>query len=85
MKYRVILPKRVQKEYQKIDKKLRDRINKMLLALSENPSIGKKLEGKYKGQYSIRVWPYRVIYEIYQKEAIILITHVGHRQGVYKN
>ena len=52
--------------------------------LALDPFQGKKLKGELRGQYSIRVWPYRIIYQIYKKELIITIIDVGHRQGVYR-
>lgn len=50
----------------------------------EDPFIGKKLEGRFEGAYSYRVWPYRIIYRVYKNLLIVVVVHVGHRQGVYK-
>jgi len=49
-----------------------------------DPFVGKKLKGEYENQYSYRVWPYRIIYEIRKNELVVLVIRVGHRQGVYK-
>ena len=83
MDYQLVIPKKVEKELEKINKPHKLRILAVLNDLRKNPFIGKKLKGKYKGQYSYKVWPYRIIYEIYQKKLIILIIHIGHRQGTY--
>jgi mRNA-degrading endonuclease RelE of RelBE toxin-antitoxin system len=48
-----------------------------------NPFLGKKLSGKRDGQYSMRVWPYRIIYIIKKRELIIFVIDIDHRQGVY--
>jgi mRNA interferase RelE/StbE len=84
MAYFVIVPKKVQKELKKIDSHYQKKIRIAFLALAGDPHIGKKLEGNYEGQWSLRVWPYRIIYEIHERKLIVLIIRVGHRQGVYK-
>lgn len=83
MSYKLIIPKKVQKEVDKIDENYRIRILATLKSLEENPYLGKKLEGKLKEQRSYDVRPYRIIYEIRKEELIILIVRVGHRQGIY--
>lgn len=84
MQYEVNIPKKVQKEINRIDIRYRKRINAALVVLRDDPFVGKKLEGKYADQWSLRVWPYRIIYEIKDDLLIVLIIKVGHRQGVYK-
>lgn len=65
MQYQVIVPKKVQKEINRIDKKFHSKI------ITKN-------------EWSLRVWPYRIIYQIKNKELVILIIKVGHRQGIYR-
>jgi len=83
MPYTVVLPKKVQKELAKIDARFRGRVILALKLLEQGPFQGKKLAGEYAGQYSIRVWPYRIIYSIIKKELLVIVIKVGHRQGVY--
>lgn len=83
MRYTVIVPKRVQKEINRIDKRYQAKIKTALVLLSGDPLLGKRLEGERKNEWSFRVWPYRIIYQIENKKMIILIIKVGHRQGVY--
>ncbi|MEK7657867.1 MAG: type II toxin-antitoxin system RelE/ParE family toxin [Patescibacteria group bacterium] len=84
MNYQVKLKPSAEKELSKFSQKDYYRIMATLTGLAVNPFIGKKLEGKYKGYYSIRVWPHRIIYQIYKKELLIFIICIGHRRGVYK-
>ncbi len=65
------------------DKKTKDRIVNALLKLEQNPRAGKKLEGKLKNNYSLRIWPYRILYEFNSKRDII-ITDIGHRKDIYR-
>lgn len=83
MKYHLVIPKKVQKEIDRIDEKYKVRLLLALKLLEEDPFAGKKLEGEYRGQWSYRVWPYRIIYEIIKNELVVLVVHVGHRQGAY--
>lgn len=84
MQYEVILPKKVQKDLRRIDSRYLNRIKAALVALAENPYIGKGLEGKRKNDWSYEVWPYRIIYVIKHEELVVLVIRIGHRQGVYK-
>lgn len=82
--YQVVLKKSAQKNLKKIDKRHKPRVIQLLFLLQRNPYIGKPLLGVLKGYYSLRCWPYRIIYTIYKKKIVVIID-IGHRQGVYKN
>ena len=84
MPYLVAIPKRVKKQLKRIDNEYRLKISVALMDLAFNPFLGKKLEGKYKNKWSLRVWPYRIIYKIEKRKLIILILEIAHRQRAYK-
>ncbi len=84
MKYHVRLAPKAEKDLVKVTGRNRTRILLALKGLAENPFTGKKLKGELDGLYSVRVWPYRIIYETYKKELLILVIRIGHRQGAYK-
>ena len=81
--YRIEIEKPARKRLAKIPKKFQYKIIEAIESLSYDPFLGKKLEGEFEGKYSLRVWPYRVIYRIFKKEIFILILDIGHRQGIY--
>lgn len=83
MAFQVVIPKKVQKELDKIPDDYRYKLIATFSIISNNPYCGKKLEGKRKEEWSCRVWPYRVIYRIFKHDLVILIITVGHRQSVY--
>ena len=83
MAYTLIIEKQAEKELDKIPRQYRGKIRAAFRSLTEDPFQGKKLDGELKGKYSIRAWPYRIIYEIRKKELYVSVVHVGHRQGVY--
>lgn len=71
------------KALQKIPSSWQRRIVRAIDGLKENPYSGKKLQGKLSGAFSLRVWPYRIIYCIDKVKITIIILEIGHRQGVY--
>lgn len=82
--YKVLLKRNAEKELNKIPGLFKDRIVKALFQLQEDPFFGKPLLGKLHGFYSLRVWPYRIIYTIYKKELVVFVVAVAHRQKAYK-
>lgn len=51
--------------------------------IEEDPFLGKPLERNLLGQFSLRVWVYRIVYRVNQKDNKILVLKVGHRGKVY--
>jgi addiction module RelE/StbE family toxin len=56
-----------------------------LEGLRREPLHGKKLQGQLAGLYSLRVWPYRIIYQVSHKTITILVVAIGQRKDVYQN
>ena len=84
MKFQVIVAKKLQKRIDKLQKPDRIRIVRCLINLSVDPFLGKKLQGDHLGRYSIRLWPYRIVYKINAFEHRIEVSDIIHRQGAYK-
>ena len=78
-----IKPK-AEKELNNLPKKDYYRVLTAFAHLRQDPYLGKKMKGKCDGDYTYRVWPYRIVYRIFNKESAVLIIRVGHRQNVYK-
>ncbi len=70
------------KQLKKLPKSEAKKIARKLFTLEISPYSGKKLEGKLKDRYSLRAWPYRIIYVITRNA--IQVETIEHRQGVYK-
>lgn len=85
MKYRVIVSKEAQKNLSKVPVDYAERIRTKIAVLATEPYIGKKLEGRLSNRYSIRIWPYRIIYKIIKQKLIIEVIEIKHRQSAYKN
>ncbi|MDO8492979.1 MAG: type II toxin-antitoxin system RelE/ParE family toxin [bacterium] len=61
-----------------------NRAMQVLSAIRADPFSGKKLHGKHKDEYTVRVWPFRIIYKIYKQELLISVIKFEHRKDVYK-
>lgn len=78
----IVLKKEAVKSFSKLPTSERKKIIKKLNFIKDSPLIGKALQGEYKGLFSLRAWPYRIIYRIEKKN--VVIYSVAHRQGAYK-
>ena len=74
MEYQLRLKPSAEKELNKLPQKDYYRALAALSVIARDPFAGKKLEGKRKGQWSMRIWPYRIIYSIYKKELLVVVS-----------
>lgn len=81
--YRVVLKKSAEKDLARLDSRFRGRIIMSLVALRGDPYLGKPLLGELKGFFSLRVWPYRIIYTIVKNQLVVYVIAISHRQGAY--
>ena len=84
MMYSLFFKPSAVKSIKKLSEKDKQKVARVLESLKTTPFSGKKLAGEYKDYYSLRVWPYRIIYTIIKKELVMLVVDVGHRQSIYK-
>lgn len=82
--YRVVLSKSAEKDLEKVNKQYKPHIFAALFDLRKDPYLGKKLEGKFRDCYSLRIGVYRIIYTVYKSNLTVLIIRIGHRQEIYK-
>ena len=84
MTYRVILPKRVQKELDRLPSVIHDRIIATATKLEENPRPSGCLKLGGRNAWRIRVGEYRIIYEIDDAKQLVVVTTIAHRKEVYR-
>ena len=72
------------KSLKKLPQNKQKKIAIKLSFLKNNLQAGKALKGEFKGLFSLKVWPYRVIYELNDKQGWIIIHKIEHRQGAYE-
>jgi len=84
MRFQVILPKSVQKEFNRLPDDMASRVLARLAGLETNPRPQdvKKLKGR--DAWRIRVGDYRVIYEVHDRVLQIIVIRIGHRREIYR-
>lgn len=81
---KVVITDEAQKQYKKLPKSQQVKIKKRIQFLEHNSLVGKKLGGELAKSYSLRAWPYRIIYTINVMSKEIVVNSILHRQGSYK-
>ena len=86
MTYAIYYRASVKREMRHLDGDIVRRVDAAILALSDNPRPPGcvKLSG-LADLWRIRVGDYRVVYEIRDRQLIVLIVGVAHRREVYRN
>lgn len=64
------------------DKLLLERIEKQIRKIAENPKVGKPLGNVLKGERSVYIKPFRLVYSINGENLFLL--RFKHRKDVYK-
>lgn len=82
--YRIELTGQARKDIRRLNPMLRKRIKRAFGKLAVHPQTGYKLRGEHSGEWSYRVGPCRIIYEIHKKKVIVLILAIGHRRDIYR-
>ena len=72
-----------QKQFERLPSSEKQKVGKKLTALSSELVIGKKLTGKFADLFSLKAWPYRIIYLVDFKRTRWVVS-ILHRQGAYK-
>ena len=72
------------KAIQKLDGKIRSRVEEAIVELLNNPLAGKKLKGEFGEEElrSYRIWPYRIVYCF--DSSHLDVVYVEHRKDVYR-
>jgi mRNA interferase RelE/StbE len=86
MTYNIELAKEAESDLEslhKSDRKLFMRILSKIESLSENLRSGKRLVGNHKGEFSLRIGNYRIVYEFDTAKRIVYILTAKHGKRVY--
>jgi mRNA interferase RelE/StbE len=85
--YNVKIKNSAQKEIRKLpSKELRDKVISIINGLYINPipDEAKKIKGS-NNIYRIRQGTYRIVYQLYKNELLIMVIRVWHRKDAYKD
>jgi mRNA interferase RelE/StbE len=83
--YSLAFKKSVAKDLRNIPNKDVHQILKRIDTLCENPRTDGCVKLSIQEKYRVRQGVYRIVYEIQDKELIILVVKIAHRSQIYKS
>ena len=84
MAFKIVLAPSAQKEFDKLSPEVRRKVRSVVEDLKASPFIGKKPKAEYAGNWTVRVWPYRVMYKIFQDSRVVYVVRIRHRKDAYR-
>ena len=84
MTYSLQIKKSAAKALAKIPKNDRVRLIETIDRLREEPNAGGVLKGEFSGLRRLRVGSYRIIYEVFDEQLVVLVIRIGHQKDVYR-
>ncbi len=84
MTYSLQIKKSAAKTLARIDKPDRLRLIEAIDRLPDEPYAGGVLKGEFSGLRRIRVGRFRIIYEVFEKQLVVLVVRVAHRKDAYR-
>lgn len=82
--YEVRFTNRAERQFEKLDKEIQKRVGSTIENLKFAPkNNSKRLKGIE--AHRARVGDYRIIFDIWERELVVLILKLGHRKKIYKN
>jgi len=89
MTWIVKFTKQAEKQFNKLDRPIQQRIasflNDRIKPLDNPKKIGKPLQGNLAEYWSYRVGDYRLLVVFEDKLLVIVVTELAHRRHVYRN
>ena len=84
MSFSIRIKESAAKELRRVAKPDRARIVAAIDRLAETPHLGTSLKGDLRGLRRIRVGDYRILYEVRDKELVVLVVRIAHRGDAYQ-
>ena len=84
MSYRVLIPKSVHKQINKLPSSVSESVISKLEALQENPRPAGSLKMHGSEGWRVRLGDYRLIFDIDDRQKLVVVRRVGHRREIYR-
>jgi len=84
VRFSIRIKKSAYKELGGVSKPDRERIIQAIDRLAEHPYAGRLLKGDMAGLRRVRVGDYRIIYEVFERQVLVLVLRVSHRRESYR-
>ena len=80
--YNIAIEKSAEKYILRLDRITAKRIRNAIDAIAADPKIGKVLT-RHEASYSYRVGDFRILYDVYEKQVLVIVVKVKGRGDVY--
>ena len=84
MTYSVRIKASAAKQLARLDVGTRRLLVEQIDRLAADPHVGTVLKGERDGLRRLRVGAYRIVFEVRNREIVVLVVRVGHRGSVYR-
>ena len=84
MRYAIRIKESAARELQRIEKADRERLIATIDRLAEKPFTGSALKGELRGLRRVRVGDYRLLYEVQERDLIVLVLRAARRRDAYR-
>ncbi len=86
MAYAIEFGPSARREFRKLPIDVKKRLQEAIDRLAEDPRpVGCKALRGEESVLRIRVGPWRILYQVHDKQLVILVVRVGHRRKVYRS
>jgi len=83
-RFEIVFKQSVKKDFLRIPKKDVQRILARIDGLAEDPRPPGAEKLSAQARYRVRQGVYRILYEIHDKQLVVVVVKVGHRRHVYQ-
>ena len=84
MRYAIRIKENAARELQRIPRPDRERLIAAIDRLAEDPFAGSALKGELRGLRRIRVGDYRLLYEVRERDLVVLVLRAARRREAYR-
>ena len=84
MTYSVRIRASAAKQIARIDGDARRLVVEQIDRLASDPHVGTVLKGEVQGLRRVRVGVYRIVFEVQDRDLVVLVVRVGHRSSVFR-
>jgi mRNA interferase RelE/StbE len=82
--YSVRIESSAAKQIARLDVEARRLIVEQIDRLASDPHVGTVFKGELEGLRRVRTGAYRIVFEVQDRELVVLVVREGHRSSVYR-
>ena len=81
--YKVVIEKEAVKYLNRLDRPTVKRLRNAIDQIGEDPTVGERLSN-HDATYKYRVGSYRILYDVYENEVVVVVVKIASRGQFYR-